>query len=226
MRKGGINLLELAICHLPTYFGEELNRDVLEEKAYLLPPSLRSRLMERNHLPSLRQSLGGLLLLRYLIGAEAFDEMATSLVYDKSGRPYIKNGSLDFNISHHEEYAICAIEHSVPGPRVGVDIQSFPNGRNVDQIARRFFTPREYDYYTSHFDTTHAFLRVWTRKEALSKYFGDGLNDRFHKNDTLTAQDRYPIRFDEYTIGDNYVVTFCHNKNAIAPEQNDIKWMA
>lgn len=218
-------MLELAICYLPTYFGEELTREALAEKAYLLHPSLRDPILARNHLPSVRQSLAGLLLLRYLVGGEAFEELGERIVYDKNGRPCISDGSMDFNISHQEDYAICALEHSVPAPRVGIDIQTYPKSRNVDQIAARFFTRHEYDYYSSHYDTIHAFLRVWTRKEALSKYFGDGMSDRFHKTDTLTAEQKYPIRFDEYKIGTDYLVTLCHHKSAVAPEQNDIKWM-
>ncbi len=218
-------MLQLAICHLPTYFGKDPSRELIEQQAALLPEQFRARLLERRHIPSLLQSLGGMLLLRRLLGPQEFDEVAPTILHDKNGRPFVPDGTMDFNIAHSEEWAVCALERDVPEPRVGIDLQAEPTGRNTDKIARRFFTPNEYDYYSAHFEPTHAFLRIWTHKEALVKYKGLTLGAAIRKLDVLRAAEVEPVAFDEYMIGDGYMLTLCHKRNAKAPEQNDFIWM-
>ena len=56
-------MLQLAICHLPSYFGTDPDRETILRHAALLPEKFRTRLLERRHIPSLLQSLGGMLLL-------------------------------------------------------------------------------------------------------------------------------------------------------------------
>ena len=218
-------MLQLAICHLPTYFGKDPDRETIERHAALLPEEFRTRLLSRRHIPSLLQSLGGMLLLRHLLGGEEFDRLAPTILHDKNGRPYFPDGEMDFNIAHSDDWAVCALERDVPDPRVGIDIQSTPTTRNTDKIAKRFFTANEYDYYSAHHDRIHAFLRVWTRKEALVKWKGVALSSNIRKLDGIRAPETELIAFDEYIIGDNYMLTLCHRRNSRAPEQNEFIWM-
>ena len=218
-------MLQLAICHLPSYFGPEPDRETILRHAALLPEKFRTRLLERRHIPSLLQSLGGMLLLRHLLGGEVFDEVAPSITHDKNGRPYLPGGEIDFNIAHSDDWAVCVLETEVPEPRVGIDIQALPVGRHTDKIAKRFFTPNEYDYYSAHHDREHAFLRVWTRKESLVKWKGASLGVNIRKIDGLRAPDTEPIAFDEYIIGEKYMLTLCHRRAVRGPEQNEFIWM-
>lgn len=218
-------MLQLAICHLPTFFGAAPDRATIEQHAAALPEEFRTRLLSRTYMPSVTQSLGGMLLLRHLMGADEFDTVAPQIAHDKNGRPYLPDGSLDFNISHSDEYAVCALETGIDRPRVGIDIQSLPASRNTDKIARRFFTRNEYEYYSAHYDRELAFLRIWTRKEALVKWKGATLGAAIRKLDSLLAPETEPIMFDEYIIGDAYMMTVCHRKNTPAPPQNEIRWM-
>lgn len=218
-------MLQLALCHLPTYFGQAPDRETVERHALLLPEEFRARLLDRRHIPSAVQSLGGMLLLRHLLGEEEFDRIAPSVAHDKNGRPYLPNGELDFNISHSEEWAVCALERDVTDPRVGIDLQMLPLGRNIDKIAHRFFTPNEYEYYSAHHDRDLAFLRIWTRKEALVKWKGEALGTAIRRIDAMRAASTEPIAFDEYIIGDRYMLTLCHHRGARAPEQSEFVWM-
>ena len=218
-------MLQLAICHLPTYFGDNPDRETIERHAALLPEEFRTRLLERRHIPSLLQSLGGMLLLRHLLGSEEFDRLAPTILHDKSGRPYIPDVNMDFNIAHSDDWAVCALETDVPEPRVGVDLQAAPTTRNTDKIAKRFFTPNEYDYFSAHHDRLHAFLRVWTRKEALVKWKGVTLSANIRKLDGFLAAETECVAFDEYIIGDRYMLTLCHRRSSRAPEQHECAWM-
>jgi len=218
-------MLQLAICHLPTYFGENPDRATVERHAALLPEEFRTRLLDRKHIPNMIQSLGGMLLLRFLLGAEEFERLAPTIAHDKNGRPYLPGGELDFNIAHSDDWAVCALERDVPEPRVGVDIQSTPKGRNTDRIAQRFFTQNEFEYYSAHHDRTLAFLRIWTRKEAVVKWKGAALGPVIRKLDSIRAPETEMIAFDEYMIGDNYMLTLCHRRSVSGPEQNEFLWM-
>jgi 4'-phosphopantetheinyl transferase len=75
------------------------------------------------------------------------------------------NTNIHFNISHSANYVACAIADSP----VGIDIEG---RRKVNSaVAKRYFTDEEIESIHSDED----FFKIWTFKEALGKYTGDGL---------------------------------------------------
>jgi 4'-phosphopantetheinyl transferase len=73
--------------------------------------------------------------------------------------------NIHFNISHSANYVACAIADSP----VGIDIEG---RRKVNSaVAKRYFTDEEIESIHSDDD----FFKIWTFKEALGKYTGDGL---------------------------------------------------
>lgn len=186
-----------------------------------------------------RAGLGGLLLLQ-LSGTFG------TLSYDQKGRPYLKNSDVDFNITHTAQYVLCAVENMKNGPtlpepppsagypvqrvprakeallfsdrcRVGVDIENLSRLRTtrICPLADRFFSEREALFFQKE-PTDERFLRVWTRKEALGKWLGNGLAD-IRELDTVTAPFRYGIRFYEYRLEDSVVALCCHASSPPPP---------
>ena len=103
-------------------------------------------------------------------------------------------------------------------PRVGVDAEEISRISHVRicPMANRWFSRCEYDFFqTAPTDLT--FLRVWTRKEALIKWTGEGLR-ALRAADTVTAEDRYGVRFSEYMV-DDIVVTLCCHADSQPPKQ-------
>lgn len=95
--------------------------------------------------------------------------------YLERGKPeLVGDRCLQFNVSHSEELALYAIGLTSP---VGVDVEFLRPSPDIEQIAARFFTKREYEELRSlpPLDKTVAFFRCWTRKEAYLKACGDGL---------------------------------------------------
>lgn len=92
------------------------------------------------------------------------------------GKPYFVNiRNLHFNISHCENMVAVAFCDK----EIGVDIEKI---RSADlNIAKRFFTPQEYDYVLNHHYKNKAFFEVWTAKEAYLKRVGTGINSDFSK---------------------------------------------
>jgi 4'-phosphopantetheinyl transferase len=99
------------------------------------------------------------------------------------GKPYLPQAGtqLSFSASHSREVAIVAVTSE---GRVGADIEWVQELPDWQDLARRFFTPREQNDIENQSDgeRTQSFLRCWTRKEAFIKALGTGLQyplDRF-----------------------------------------------
>jgi len=110
---------------------------------------------------------------------------AVELVYGARGKPALAPRFADlgvsFNVSHCGEVAVYALAY---GRAVGIDVEAVRVLPDGDQLAARFFAPRERAVYRAlpARDKPVGFFNCWTRKEAVIKALGDGLAyplDRF-----------------------------------------------
>ncbi len=87
--------------------------------------------------------------------------------------PY--NADVHFNLSHSHDYALVAItlNHDV-----GVDVEYMRETRDLENIAKRFFSQAEFDEYQQlpAQQKLEGFYNAWTRKEAFIKAIGKGLH--------------------------------------------------
>ncbi len=209
----------------------------LSEKKELLqklPPSFYRPWLERHKSQrndkTARASLAGLLLLQHVGKTDP-------LHYTKPGRPYLETPGLDFNITHTHDYVFCAIEERAPEepsarpldsaeglspfanqPRVGLDADELRRiaGVRIFPLASRWFSPEEYEFFLQE-PNDASFLRIWTRKEALIKWTGDGMR-ALRNADTFLAKNLYGVRFYEYKIGDTQITLCCHSSSEPPPE--------
>jgi 4'-phosphopantetheinyl transferase len=93
--------------------------------------------------------------------------------YSDRGKPFLADGSLQFNVSHSGGLALYAIANN---RSVGIDIESI-RSIEVEQLAQRFFSDREYQQLCKLSDEqqSEAFFTYWTAKEAYLKATGEGL---------------------------------------------------
>lgn len=185
-------------------------------------------------------SLAGLLLLQAA-------GIRGTLAYDDTGRPYLNDREVDFNITHTDRHAFCAIEYpptetvmpepppsrDYPSKRVSkVNIKRMFAGQcrvgldaeNLSRLASMRICPLADRWFSLHEEdfflsapTDETFLRVWTRKEALVKWLGGGLT-QLRQADTVTAQSLYRVRFHEYRV-ENTVVSLCCHETSPAPHR-------
>lgn len=82
---------------------------------------------------------------------------------------------LCFSLSHSGGVALLAVARE---GRLGVDVERLRPVLDVDEIARRMFSPAECQALAAEPDAERcpAFLRVWTCKEAVVKALGGGLS--------------------------------------------------
>ena len=98
--------------------------------------------------------------------------------YGPYGKPTLAAGCGDdrlrFNLSHSGTLALCAV---TSGREIGVDIEWVRPLSHLEQIAQRFFSPRESAvlFALPSGEWLPAFYRCWTRKESYIKATGDGL---------------------------------------------------
>lgn len=98
--------------------------------------------------------------------------------YSERGKPELafnsREGMLCFNVSHSHELGLYAITRD---HHIGIDIEHFRSNLDLEQLAKRYFSPREYAVISSlHPDQKQeVFYNCWTQKEAYLKATGEGL---------------------------------------------------
>ena len=207
-KKGGVRVIRLygaRISDLPS---------VSEMAGGLLSPILLEGWIRRHGAPeereSVRASLGGLLLLQSagVVGA---------LSYTDRGRPFLREGGVEFNLSHTARHVLCAVGEA----RVGVDVEEFD--RTVSdpvRLSERWFGLAEREKFFQ--DPSHGhFLRIWTQKEALVKWTGEGLGTR-ERPDSVTAPDEMGVALRLYE-DDGAVVALCAERTAEFPSA--VEWI-
>ena len=106
------------------------------------------------------------------------DPAAIRFVYDELGKPALDSSicsdGLFFNLAHSGELALVAVTYDC---EVGIDVEHLRPVRHAEGITRRFFHPDEAaDVLACQGkERVEAFFRCWTRKEAVVKAIGKGL---------------------------------------------------
>jgi 4'-phosphopantetheinyl transferase len=118
-------------------------------------------------------------ILRWILGSYLSVEPGElQFCYGENGKPAVRGQpcyeTIRFNLSHSNGEALFAFTR---GSEIGVDIEKTRDIPDMDQIAMRFFSLKEYELYSSlsKRKKQEAFFTCWTRKEAFIKATGDGL---------------------------------------------------
>lgn len=115
------------------------------------------------------------------------------------GKPEVSNPDLveplQFNLSQSEDLALVAVASD---RKVGVDVERIKQDVPIENISRRFFSPKEVDSILSLpiESQTAAFFACWTRKEAYLKARGEGLSIPLNQFDVSVAIDEPAILID------------------------------
>ncbi|NWF59658.1 MAG: 4'-phosphopantetheinyl transferase superfamily protein [Fischerella sp.] len=154
-------------------------------------------------------------ILRAILGRYlGVEPQAVRFEYEPRGKPilgdtYIHSG-LSFNLSHSQDLAVCAVSINRV---IGVDIEYIRSVSDVEALAKRFFSPREYAVVRSlpPQQQQKVFFRYWTCKEAYLKATGVGLVQLEQVEISLTPEEPAKLTTDEQWSliellpADNYV---------------------
>lgn len=94
---------------------------------------------------------------------------------DKPATKVASTKKIEFNLSHSGAYALMAVTRA---RKVGIDIEIIRQDFELENLARRYFSPREISEWMAlpPEQQTLGFFKCWTRKEAYIKAQGLGLS--------------------------------------------------
>ena len=138
----------------------------------------------KNPIPA-RLSLGAGVLLRIALENNDLLSELDRIQYEDHGKPYLKNDSFYFSLSHSGKYAVCAYG-TTP---LGIDLQK--TSGKIKHV-NRILSDKEKDFLSplNTSQKTELFFRLWVRKESLIKWDGRGLRLPL---DTLSFVDDHAI---------------------------------
>ncbi len=188
-----------ASLRMVVFAGELLSAD---EKARAVRYHLER---DRNRFIVSRMTLR-LLLEQYL------DQPADAIQFGigDNKKPFIQSDvPLYYNVGHAADKILIAISDSL----VGVDVEYMDRELDVTDIAKTCFSPAEQAYVRTSADSVTAFYRLWTRKEALLKATGKGIDDDIVHVPALDGVHDTPAAYTgaavdmtvkDFAIGDGY----------------------
>jgi 4'-phosphopantetheinyl transferase len=122
-------------------------------------------------------------VLKFLLAKQTGLDV-NKIVLDKysNKKPYLPSHPLVFfNVTHAGNYAVIAIAKEP----VGVDIEYINKDFVYKEILSGFFNKSEIDDVLNSNDKLRTFYKLWTRKEAIVKATGKGIDDHFPEIVTL-----------------------------------------
>jgi 4'-phosphopantetheinyl transferase len=139
--------------------------EIFRYRRYLIPEKKEQFLYSRGLIRNLLSS--------YLnVSPESIE-----LSNNHSGKPYLSDANLSFNVSHSSDLLIIGI---CSGSEIGVDIQNVYPIENPETIIKNTFSQKERTFLSKYQnnDLHIPFFSIWTAKEAYIKALGEG----FQKN--------------------------------------------
>ena len=111
-------------------------------------------------------------MLRVILGRYVGEDPASLVFkYSSKGKPSLSAHQLSFNLSHSQDLVIYAVSYL---EKIGVDLE-YQRKIEVESLAKRFFSLREYQYLKNVDEQEELFFRLWTAKEAYLKATGEGI---------------------------------------------------
>ena len=173
---------------------EKLTFEDVRKYEVLLPEYRREKIGRyRFEKDKLRSLIAGL-LIRRAIGDRP-------LSFGEHEKPYVRDGSLYFSVSHSGDIVAIAVDDK----EIGMDVEELPAEDRL-KIADRFYHPREREVVHAAEEEARAFCRIWTRKEAYLKMTGEGISADLTAFDTTAS----PLSERLYTVDlDGYCLSVC-----------------
>ena len=170
-----------------------------------LPAWRREKALQYKKLDDRKRSVLAFVLLQRALREEYGITEIPEFVYNEFGKPSLPNLPIHFSLSHCKDAVACAVsDHNI-----GIDVESIVP-YNPD-VARRVCTADELEMLKQSDDKDVDFIKLWTAKEAISKYEGMGLSLPFSEIRILKYLTSTMV-----CTNSNCVITICHSKEDVS----------
>ena len=170
-----------------------------------LPAWRKEKALQYKKLDDRKCSVLAFVLLQHALCEEYGITEIPEFVYNEFGKPSLPNLPIHFSLSHCKDAVACAVsDHNI-----GTDVESIVP-YNPD-VARRVCTADELKMLEQSSNKDVEFIKLWTAKEAISKYEGMGLLLPFAK---INISDYFTSSM--VCTNSNCVITVCHSKEDLS----------
>ena len=138
-----------------------------------LPTWRREKALQYKKFDDRKRSVLAFVLLQRALREEYGITEVPEFVYNEFGKPSLPNLPIHFSLSHCKDAVTCAVSDY----NIGIDVESIVP-YNPD-VARRVCTADELKMLEQSSNKDVDFIKLWTVKEAISKYEGMGLSLTF-----------------------------------------------
>jgi 4'-phosphopantetheinyl transferase len=158
--------------------------------------------------------------LRIILGSY-LDELPQAISFTEgvNKKPILDDDSgLHFNVSHSGAWALIAVANS----QVGVDVEFINSNMSYQEILPEYFVDEEM-VWVNQYNSVERFYMLWTRKEALAKGVGMGLDskmkffpaldgDHYFENDDLSTNNDWSIS--SFNLAEDYMGSVANKLSA------------
>ena len=149
---------------------DQYTDEVYEAHLSSLPVWRKEKALQYKKLDDRKRSVLAFVLLQRALREEYSIAEVPEFVYNEFGKPSLPNLPIHFSLSHCKDAIACAVsDHNI-----GIDVESIAP-YNPD-VARRVCTAAELEMLEQSANKDVDFIKLWTMKEAISKYEGMGLS--------------------------------------------------
>lgn len=191
---------------------ENFDIKILEKEVEKLPQLIQKKLSNYQNPVNWRSSATGYLLLQQALSNENQSYLLDNLSHSKTGKPIFETSNWHFNISHSDRLITCILSNEC---EVGIDVQIYKNLRV--EPYNQHLNEVELSQIYAQSDVSKAFCQLWSKKEAVMKADGRGLDIslkdiHISENNQVNLHDEIWF-LKEIKLHKNYSIHFATKKN-------------
>lgn len=151
---------------------DAISAEELDEAITMLPEWRKEKALRFKFEQGRKECAFSYLLLCNMLADEFGLQEMPEFEYGEHDKPSIVgHPEIHFNLSHCKHAIACAVSRE----EIGVDVECI--GRDNDSLARHVMSDEEYSQFISSSNPQEYFATLWTKKEALVKLTGRGIDD-------------------------------------------------
>ena len=178
---------------------DQYTDEAYEKHLASLPTWRREKALHYKKLDDRKRCVLAFVLLQHALREEYGITEVPEFVYNEFGKPSLPNLPVHFSISHCKDAVACAVsDHNI-----GIDVESIVP--YTPDVARRVCTADELKMLEQSSNKDVEFIKLWTAKEAISKYEGMGLSLPFAEIESS----KYLI---DSQVNNKYASSICNGK--------------